>query len=591
MNIDDIIIEDIERSRTDYDEPVEIADGLKFSQKDLDKRIVYYSSNSYLSGSRDKNGKRKPYKQIINDKIELEASRTDIDVADIDLISTDDDNRHATLILEQDFIKEADKINLNDIIQNLNHVYIRYGGVLAKKIETADEMIVEPVSWISSTTDQRDVWADWITEEHEMTLQELQAKESYQNIEEVTDIAEKKKLQTVTVIEAEGYADKSFITESEDDENDLIRVKVYYTNVGGWNILLFKHELKEKIGLVDITTKHGPANSQYKYAARKPFALPGRARGLGYVEEGMDAQIAVNEAAIAESINAAYSGMSLFKTNSEDVENQIINGLESGSAVFLKDGEYFENDTLSEMQNNAHQSIYNNWETNIDKIYGSYEAATGEEGKVTPFRTQALKARQVASTYDYRGEHFNSLVREVVKDWILPFIVKRIKAEHKIQLMLNGSKGRVLQKAIAEHKVFEKNKRNFLEKGQIFDPERYAAELEMESMGMLQKETETVDIPDSFYESLTDNIMVVIGNDLVDTKAQMNALFEIWETTAEGDPNRELVRQKMIELSNGISPLELTSGGVSPGAAGKGGNGEEEEPAIKKEMDSILNTQ
>lgn len=145
MDIDKTIIKDIEQSRTDYEESVEIADGLEFNQKDLDKRVVYYTSNKYLSGNKDKNGKRKPYRQIINDKIELEASRTDVDVSSIDLISLDN-NREATLILEQDFIKEADEINLNDAIQALNHVYIRYGGVIPKRIETADSLEIVPVN-------------------------------------------------------------------------------------------------------------------------------------------------------------------------------------------------------------------------------------------------------------------------------------------------------------------------------------------------------------------------------------------------------------------------------------------------------------
>jgi hypothetical protein len=44
----------------------------------------------------------------------------------------------------------------------------------------------------------------------------------------------------------------------------------------------------------------------------------------------------------------------------------------------------------------------------------------------------------------------------------------------------------------------------------------------------------------------------------------------------------------MIELSNGISSLELEEGGaLTPGTAGKGGK-REGEPAISKEINNLL---
>jgi hypothetical protein len=109
----------------------------------------------------------------------------------------------------------------------------------------------------------------------------------------------------------------------------------------------------------------------------------------------------------------------------------------------------------------------------------------------------------------------------------LPYVVKRIKKEHRIQLQFNGTKGRILQNAISKHIVYKKHMQSFLTTGVPFDMERYNAELEAEVMGMFKKDNGTVTIPDSFYDSLLDSITIIIGDDLVDTKAQMNAMFEI----------------------------------------------------------------
>ena len=569
MDLNKDLLLDIERAIADYDEPIELIDGLYWSQKDLDRRIAFYTMNRYLSGNKDKYGRRKPYKQIINDKIELEASRTDPDVSSFDLI-TPGNQFIKTLILEDDFIQLADKMDLNQTINELNVTYIKNGTVIAKKTEANGELIIESVNWLNATCNQRDPRADFITEAHEMTLDELEEKQDvWDNIDEVVAQAEKDKMRIVEVIEAEGFINKAIITEEESDDGVMVLAGIYYARIGKKKVMLFSSERKESI---------------YKIANRKPNMIGNRARGLGLTEEGMEAQISVNEAAILQNLSLTYSGMVISKTNSENVEAQLARGIESGSTIKLEDNEYFESETLNTSNQGVFNELYQTWESNWQANSGAYEAATGEEGKVTPFRSLALKAKQASTTFDYRGEEFNELIKDIIKDWVLPFVVKDLKKEHKLKLRLVGYKGDILRSEIAKYKTTQAKKKAILT-GQPISAEDFGATLEEESVRQRVRPDSELDIPKSFYDDLLEDVQVIIGDDLIDVKAKMNALFEIWQTKDPSDPTRAIINDQMIELSNAVSPLEVGSPVPATGQGGdKGGQG----TGIAQDIEGLL---
>ena len=577
MDIDKELIKLIEDSRKAYDNSIDVIDGLKFNQKNLDKRIVYYTNNKYLSGNIDSKGRRKPYKQIINDKVELESSRTDIDLSKIDLVSLKG-NRIATLVLEQELIKYAtqipeneDDLSLNQTFKNLNEVYVRHGGVMAKKTESAKYLYIEPVNWLNATTNQKNIRDDFITENHELTILDLQKKKKvYDNIDEIIFKFESKERipgDTISIIEAEGEVEKHLITGKEEDQEEFVLATVFYATLDNKKYILFKEEIK---------------TSKIKSANRKKSSTPNRARGLGLTEEGFESQISVNEAAISQNIAANYSGMVLTKTNSARLHQELESGIESGSTFLVENDDTLETETIRASDLSYYDSLYNTWETNYQRVSVAYEAATGEDGKVKPFRSLALQATQTASTFDYRGENFNELIRSIMKEWVLPFLVKKIKKEHLLELEFTGFKGQILQSEISKFNVFKQYKKDVLS-GKTWTPEKYSIESEKERVKQMVQPDKVLKIPNSYYDSLLDDIVVVIGDDIIDTKAQMNALYEIWQSKDPADPTRKTIFNRMVELSNAISPLEIESQFPETGD-----RGDVKQPAIKGEMEALL---
>ena len=316
---------------SNYEHPIDLIDGLSYSQKDTVKRVYFYSLSEYLSGGKDGLGRRKPFKNIVNQIVDVDTRATDIDIKNIQLVSEDGDYVR-TMLLEKELHNWMRKHDFGVTIDALNETKCRYGGVLAKKTIKGGELFIEPTSWVNVITDQQNIEAGAIIERYWLSPTEMRAMNgAWDNVEEAIQTASKNRggntglndgnTDKIEILELEGEFPDTYLDEDA-DEDAYSFMMIVLAVANGKNTLLYANEKKD---------------SSYKYLARK--TVDQRALGMGVVEEGFEAQISTNEAVISERIAFELGGKVIAKTNDKNIETIEVTEDLGGNIIEFEDNE------------------------------------------------------------------------------------------------------------------------------------------------------------------------------------------------------------------------------------------------------------
>ncbi len=560
---------------SNYERPIELIDGLSWSQKDTVKRIYFYSLSSYLSGDKDGLGRRKPFKNIVNQVVDVDTRSTDIDIKNIQLVSEDGDYSR-TMLLEKELQNWMRKHDFGMTIDSLNETKCRYGGVLAKKVIKDGELFIEPASWINTITDQQNIEAGAIIERYWLSPTEIRKMSGiWDNIEEAVLSADKyngnqqdtSNTNKIEILEIEGEFPDTYLDEDA-DEDAYSFMMIIIAVANGKKILLYANEKKE---------------SSYKYHSRKN--VDQRALGMGVVEEGFEAQISTNEAAISERIAFELGGKVVVKTNAANIGTNAVTEIEDGTILELEDNEFFETQSLLPSNIPEYQRLMTDWFEQYTRTASSFSSLTGEEPvSGTPFRSLALQSAQAKSIHDYRRDQFGYFIRDIIKDWVLPFLAKKITSEHILESAFSSQELDKIDTAFATIEVNNIVKEAILN-GEI--PEQTEILVEQVKQGLRDghKSRRKISVPKGYFKDLYKKLSIIITDEQIDRSARMQTLYEIWQSMTPEDPNKQQIFDEMVELSDATSPASLTKA-VSTGSPQA--QGQMQKTAVASEIGSVL---
>jgi hypothetical protein len=127
------------------------------------------------------------------------------------------------------------------------------------------------------------------------------------------------------------------------------------------------------------------------------------------------------------------SGKVVLSTNSKKVSGNVLTSVKSGHIFELEDGKSISSINLSPSALPQIENMINLWDSQYNRASSTYDANTGEAPTAgTPYSQTALLNQVANSPFEYRREEMGIFQTEILNEWILPELKKRIVKEHNL---------------------------------------------------------------------------------------------------------------------------------------------------------------
>ena len=570
------ICAELELINQNYNTPINIVEGLTFRQKDLIRTIEYYSNSKYLNGQLDDLGREKPFYNIINSMCDVENAAKDIDTKDIQ--ATSDDGQHYTesFLLTKDLYQWMKEVNFAKTLNDMRDIHTRYGSLLVKKCYDYDEdgnktLTLEMPEWKNMIVDQVDIINGPIIECHYMTLSKILEKESWDQkaiSDLVGEVGKNGYTSRVPVYEVRGYFPVAFIKELQGKTvtpKDKINFtyQLYYLavpNAGSDKIVEGQLLSGNLIPLYweDDTEKC------YKFLARKKKA--GRGFGVGVSEEGEEAQVWTNDTVLKQFRAMEYTTKVVGQTASKKLKGRnLLNEVDDGTVLEHEDGKPITALNLLPAGGlSQYAGLITQWFTQFERATSAYSAQRGESPTSrTSAKLQTAVLQQSGSVMANIREDFGIFLTEIFEDWLLPYLTKRLNAEHILAHDFSLSELREIDKNFSTHTANDIAKEKMLS-GQVVTVEDYE-KFQQEAQAMLQqtKTSRFLKLPKNYYKKVKANITFNITGEQQDKRAVSEVLINLMKIYVGNpqlimDPVLTEIFMKIVEVSGaGISPVSL----------------------------------
>ncbi len=189
--------------------------GLQRSQYQVIKMCEYYSDSRYLGtylGNKKQVGSGSidvPFYNIVNYRVALAKTATDLDIKDIQIISDNPKHQVRAMLLNRESYEWMKTEEFSKTLNQMGQTRPKYGGYLVKKTEAKGKLSIDVVRWTNVYTDQNNILSGPIVEVHYMSPVDInKKKEVWDNVNDVLRAHKKIKAQdrpsTIEVCEITG---------------------------------------------------------------------------------------------------------------------------------------------------------------------------------------------------------------------------------------------------------------------------------------------------------------------------------------------------------------------------------------------------
>ena len=494
-----------------FDSSVELVEGLDFSLKDTNKRIDYITNSRYLSGDLDEFGREKPYFNITNYRLNVAIRATDFDTKDVTIVSETRDYVRSLLISKRvkNWMKES---NFAKKLNRMGETRAKYGWLLVKKVMVDGEIDIQIVDPKNAIIDQTDPMRSPIKELHILTRAELAGKKDVWNNEGVDELLAMD-LDEYEISEVTGNMPDSVKDGSEDTYSNYKFMIYEGGDTTDSKFVLFEEAVE------DIN---------YKYVV---WADSNGRTGRGIPEDMFEAQTGTNEAKLLELDAMRMGAKTIYATNDDTLENNVLTDLDNGAIMHLDEGKEFTQVNTMTNALPAFDRLKDDWDSQAEKVTSTFEAVTGETlPSGTPFRSVAIQNQEASSLFIYRREEMGIFLTELFNDWIIPEITKDINQEWILSAEFSAEELQKIDQRFGIYKANEviKNKLLNLELDEDFNAEQYQASID--AYTTLVQETDNtrfLQVPKDYFKDFKFKVSVVTTNESKNKAAQLESLSKI----------------------------------------------------------------
>lgn len=546
--------------------------GLARSQYQVIRMCEYYSDSKYL-GSYLGNKKEiaggsidVPFNNIVNFRVTLAKTATDIDIKDHVLSSDDPKHQVQSMILNREGYEWMKSSGYAKSLNDMGLTRPKYGGYLVKKDETNDDMKISVVRWTNVCTDQNDILSAPIIEEHHMSPMKLNRKKSvWNNVNEVLKafkaIKVKERPNSITVHEITGEFPISIFNDAEglpnDKEDDFTFTLQHYfvANVNGKKFLMFCEELS------------GEMDDYYEYLT---WEDNGYALGRGVIEDSEEAQVWTNDAVIEEHMAMQLAGRVGIKTTSKKVQGNVL-AHDHGKIYELENGTDMNAFNLAPSALGQYQNIINRWKAQADNVTSAYDAVTGEQPPSgTPLGTTQLLNAVASKPFDYKREEWGIHLTKIWEKWVIPYLIKKVNKEHILVSDYTDTELELIDESFAQYNALIEIVDEVLKGGVVSRETQVSMEEAFKKHIKKQGKKRFIEVPEGYFDGVIAKMTVNITGEQKNKAAILQSLSELLKTVQMSynpntgefgilkDPSLSKIFAEIVEIAgSGISPVSL----------------------------------
>jgi len=526
---------------------VPISKGYSFSQAKLVNRIVLYKNCIYQTGKTDSQGKYKYWFDIISPRIDSEVKNIDFDTKDIILYSDKRNDATAVFLTSarmKEWMRETGQaVKLNESVEDSTG----WGNVVWKKIKDGYEKVDLKNFYVINQTAETLEETPAI-ERHILTQSDLRAKNDvWENVEEVIKncgdksftttedtSSEAKQTPYYTIYERNGEVSEKTLKEAKGkeggSEDKYVLAKIITAGVKkekGEKYVLFAEEIKEM---------------PYKEYHRGRYS--GRWFRTGLYEVLFDIQTRANEIGNQISRGLEWASKTIFRSKDRLIVQNILTDMMSGDIIKA--------DELSqvEVRMQGIDQLIADWNRLMDmanRLCNSFEVVTGESlPSGTPFRLGALMNVNANKLFDFIREKLSLAVQSIFQDWILPDLIKDLKAKDILRLTGNSD----YLKRYYEMVVNSWYLRNLIALGP-HSSEQAEMMKDLKLKEIQARPEALVKLSKKMFEGFKPRCQVIISAESVNLMAELETLYSFIQL--EQDPIRRNYLLDMAYVRKGIN--------------------------------------
>jgi len=574
------IFSEIDYLKTNYEtSSLEKVSGLYRSQYQVIKMCEYYSDSKYLGaylGNRKSIGEGSidvPFYNIVNYRVALAKTATDLDIKDIQIVSDNPEHQVQSMLLNREAYEWMKESEFSLTLNQMGQTRPKYGGYLIKKCmereDGKDKLEIEVVKWTNVITDQNNILGGTIIETHHLTPVEIQAKEEvWDNVRDVLKaykkIKDTDKPNSIDVYEVTGefpvciFRDANNEEETEEEEYMYSLQKYFIADIDSKKYLLYTEELK------------GEMEDYYEYLT---WEDNGYGLGRGVIEDSEEAQVWTNDAVINESIAMQLAGRVGIKTTSKKIGNNILEH-DHGKIYELDANSDMNSFNLAPSALGQYQNQIEKWRMQADNVTSSFNAVTGEQPPSgTPYSQTVLLNQVATKPFDYKREEWGIHLTKIFDKWVIPYLIKKIKKEHVLVSEFSDQELEMIDESFSN---INSNK-DIVQA--VINGEFPSQEDQQNLIAGYQKHVKKlgkkrfIEVPDDYFKDIEAKVTVITTGEQKNKSVILQSLSQIMRDVIASfnpqtgefgvlkDPTLSKIFNQIVELSgSGISPVQLGKG-------------------------------
>jgi hypothetical protein len=558
------------------------------------KMAEFYSWSRYLdvykvgtvaeAYNKDGLGRDKPFYNIVNYRVALAKTATDLDIKDIQITSDNPKHQVESMLLNREayeWMKDPDGGNFSVTLNKMGYTRPKYGGYLLKKTMVKGVLKIDVVDWTKVYTDVIDIMGGPIIEVHPMSPVQLKKKaDVWENVDDVIYAFRKQKEinkeNKINVYEVLGefcndiYNNFNGEGDKDGDDYEYTLQRYFLAEIGGVKYPLYS----EKVS--------GVMEDYYDYLSWEDQSLD---LGRGVIEDSEEAQVWTNDSVINEKNAMDLAGKVGVKTTSRKIGGTVL-AHDLGKVYELEQGTDINAFSFTPSALGQFQNQIDKWKSQADNVTNSYDAATGQQPPSgTPYSQTALLNQVATKPFDYKRQEWGIHLSKVFTKWVIPYLVKKIKKGHILVSEFSDVELEAIDKAFA---IENSNKDMINAVFDAFDngtPPPTQADQQQNIEGYRQHikgsgKKRYIEIPDDAFTDIESKVTVVTTGEQKNKAATLQSLNTIMQTVIQSmnpqtgefmalkDPVLRRVFDEIVEIAgSGISPVALgISGELKPSA-------------------------
>ena len=557
-------------------------------RENIDRTEAYINSK-HTSGDKDYMGRDKPFFNIVSAARNIWYRATDIDRKNIVVRATREKDEIAAFIgtiLLQEWMK---KVNFGKFLNDWGLSLSTHGSSIVKFIEKDGELCAKVMDWNDMIVDAVDFEHNIKIERFYLTPAQLKQRKEYD--QEMVD-----KLLDATVTR------KTLTGQQKDTKNDYIEVFEVHGELSMAQYKLSKgeepdeeddNEYFQQIHVLSFQATSGKDYTDYTLYSGKeskdPYMLTHLIKKDGITYAGgavmnlFEAQWMVNHTQKMIKDQLDLASKIIFQTSDGAFSgSNVLTNIENGEILTHKG-----NEPLTMLNNKpdigAMQSFKSDWQNIANQIDGISEAMQGQNPPSgTAWKLQQALLQESHSLFELMTENKGLYLIDMLTEYVIPFFKKQLDNSDEISAILEDHQIKEFDARYVPNEIIRrlnKKKIDTVLSGEIYNPEQEGTDLasiESEVKKDLvgnQRFIKTSEISDKTWKEIFRNLEWKLDIDITgeakDTQAVLGTLTTIFQSLMANpavlqDENVRMVFNKILSLSNGVSPLELSLNKPAP---------------------------